>query len=91
MTALDPILDLACSSIPTGFGPEIGADSRRNRCRRTATDALLATLAAPSGGLYRDAEGVWWTGDWEVRLAGPDEPGAWAVLNDLARTLGFDE
>lgn len=91
MTTLLPVLDLACGPIQPPRTLPTGGHAAANRCRRVASDALIATLAAPSAGLYRDEEGVWWTGDWEVRLAGPDDPGAWQVLTDLAHSLGFDE
>lgn len=65
------------------------AHAHRPPCSRRATYEIIGLLAAEHNGLHRDLNGTWWTGDRTVQLAQPVDQDRWAVLNQIAKSLGY--
>lgn len=88
-------IDIVCSTLTHPSDAENrpvnrpGARSHQAPCSRRAAYEIIGLLAAGHNGLHRDLNGTWWTGDRAVQLAQPVDRDRWAVLNQIARSLGY--
>lgn len=96
MTVLDPSIDILCAPPTDRSHPSRTASSEplaatpTSTCSRRAVLEIIGLLASAHDGLHRDQNGTWWTGDWALLLATPQNRGRWDLLNEIARALGFD-